>query len=239
MDIYAAFALFGVTIVGYWVISELFAVLFRITGLPDEKARFQVTSLLTGCGFTTRESEMFLVTRSRRRLARVTMLFGYVFNLTIVSAFINVFLSMRLTQVEHYLMGSLIPLSATVLIAVCMRVPVVRSWIDARLFRLAERVLRTGGANTIFLLDYIGQNVIAQVILHNIPDELKDVPLSQTGLKNRENILVMLVERGVSGAVPASADTVFRTDDRLTVFGPYEAICRVFNAIERFDEDYN
>ena len=55
MNIYLAFSLFALVILGYWVISELFAMLFRFTGLPDEKARFQVISLLSGCGFTTHE----------------------------------------------------------------------------------------------------------------------------------------------------------------------------------------
>ena len=58
MNIYLALSLFSLMILVYWVISELFAMLFRFTGLPDEKARFQVISLLTGCGFTTHESEL-------------------------------------------------------------------------------------------------------------------------------------------------------------------------------------
>ena len=93
MNIYVAATLFSILIILYGLISEVFTVLFRLIGLPEEKARFQVISLLTGCGFTTRESEMILSSRSRRRLARVTMLFGYVFNLTIVSAFVNIFSS--------------------------------------------------------------------------------------------------------------------------------------------------
>ena len=109
MHIYTALSLFSLTILIYWVITELFTILFRFTGLPDERARFQVISLLTGCGYTTKESEMFLSNRRRRRLARITMLFGYVFNITIVSAFINVFLSLKLSQVEHYYFGILIP----------------------------------------------------------------------------------------------------------------------------------
>ena len=60
MSIYAATSLFSMTILIYWVITELFTMLFRFTGLPDERARFQVISLLTGCGYTTKESEMFL-----------------------------------------------------------------------------------------------------------------------------------------------------------------------------------
>ena len=93
MNAYMALILFSIIILVYWIITELFTILFRFTGIPEEKARFQVISLLTGCGYTTRESEMVLSNKPRRRLARYTMLFGYVFNITVVSAFINVFLS--------------------------------------------------------------------------------------------------------------------------------------------------
>ena len=101
MNIHIALLLFSLIILLYWIISELFTFFFRLTGLPDERARFQVLSLLTGTGFTTRESEMVLASRRRRRLARVTMLFGYVFNITFVSAFINVFLTMKLATFER------------------------------------------------------------------------------------------------------------------------------------------
>lgn len=55
MDITLALLLFSLIILLYWVITELFTFFFRLTGLPAEKARFQVISLLTGTGFTTRE----------------------------------------------------------------------------------------------------------------------------------------------------------------------------------------
>ena len=53
-------------------------------------------------------------------------------------------------------------------------------------------------------------------------------------------------EVGRSGAVPgpagggqkaeaAGADTVFLPGDKLTVFGRYSAVCRVFGAEERFE----
>ena len=49
MNIYLALLLFSFIILLYWVITELFTFFFRLTGLPAEKARFQVISLLTGC----------------------------------------------------------------------------------------------------------------------------------------------------------------------------------------------
>ena len=48
MNIYIDFILFGLIILVYWIITELFTIFFRFTGLPAERARFQVISLLTG-----------------------------------------------------------------------------------------------------------------------------------------------------------------------------------------------
>ncbi len=48
MNIYLALTLFSLIILIYWVISELFTMLSRFTGVPDEKARFQVISLHCG-----------------------------------------------------------------------------------------------------------------------------------------------------------------------------------------------
>ncbi len=237
MNIYAAFSLFSIIILIYWVISELFTMLFRFTGLPDERARFQVMSLLTGCGFTTRESEMILSSRSRRRLARITMLFGYVFNITIVTAFINVFLSLKLTQVSHAFIGVLIPLGALIIILAFMRIHSVRAWGDALIERLAGRLLHQDSSNTVLLLDYIGQDSIALVTLRKIPEAMEGKPLSQTGLRSENNLLVMLVERPGKKAAPVSGDTVFSPGDKLTVFGNYDSIRRVFEARERFTEE--
>ena len=236
MNIYLAFSLFALIILGYWVISELFSLLFRFTGLPEEKARFQVISLLTGCGFTTHESELLLSTRSRRRLARLTMLFGYVLNLTIVSAFINVFFSLKVSELAADIISSIIPLSVVLFILAFIRVPKVRAWGDRLIEKLAGRIIHKDTANTVWLMDYIGEDTIAQVTLYEVPEELKGVPLSASGLKTEQNILVMLVEPKGGKAEPAGADTVFQPEDKLTVFGNYAAISRVFRARERFNE---
>lgn len=237
MEAYLALFLFSIIILVYWIITELFTILFRFTGLPDEKARFQVISLLTGCGYTTRESEMFLSSRRRRRLARITMLFGYVFNITIVTAFINVFLSLKLSQAEHYYFGILIPLAAVAIIFVFMRVPGIHAWVNGLLQRIAGRIVgHKDTFNTVLLLDYIGTDSIALLTINHIPEEYQGIPLAKTGLKAETGILVMLVEHTGEKAVPAGADTVFAVGDKLTVFGDYSAICKAFHARERFSD---
>ena len=220
------------------MITELFTFFFRLTGLPAEKARFQVISLLTGTGFTTRESEIILSSRRRRRLARITMLFGYVFNVTIVSAFINVFLSMKVSQVETQFFGFLIPMGTVALIFVFMRVPKVHAWGDNLLRRLADRVFnRQETFNAVMLVDNIGTESIVQVTLREIPEEYRGQSLAETGLRADTGIMVMLVKRQGGKPVPAGADTVFEPGDKLTVFGDYKTICKTFHAREHFADD--
>ena len=238
MDIYAALLLFSFIILLYWIISELFTFFFRLTGLPAERARFQVLSLLTGTGFTTRESEMVLGSRRRRRLARVTMLFGYVFNITIVSALVNVFLTMKLVTIERTYTGVLIPMGTIALIFVFMRVPKIHAWGENVLRHLADRALdRQETFNAVLLLDYIGTGSIAQVTLRHIPEEYQGLSLAQTRLRAETGIMVMLVEHRGAKPMPAHADTVFEIGDKLTVFGDYNAICKTFHAREHFSDD--
>ena len=237
MDLYMSLSLFSLIILIYWVITEFFTVLFRFTGLPDERARFQVISLLTGCGFTTKESEMILSNRRRRRLARVTMLFGYVFNITIVSAFINVFLSLKISQVEHLYLGILIPIGAVAIIFVFMRVPRVRAWGDGLMQRMVDRFfVGEEYFNTVLLLDYLGSETIAQVTLKHIPEQYRGQTLAQTGLRAGTGILVMLIERPGEKPHAPTADTVFCEGDKLTVFGDFAVIRSAFNAREHFGE---
>ena len=236
MNIYVSFTLFSLMILIYWIITELFTMFFRFTGLPDEKARFQVISLLTGCGFTTRESEMMITSRARRRLARMTMLFGYVFNITIVSAFINVFFSLKAAEVKSSLAGLMIPLSVIVLMIYIIRNGRVRSLVVSYIERIAGRILRLDADNTTYPVDYIGEDSIAVVTLRKVPEELCELPLSRSGLKSEHGILVLLIERPGEKAGPVYGDTVLNHGDKLTVFGNYDTIRAVFRAKELFSD---
>ena len=237
MDVFFALLLFSFVILVYWVIAELFTFFFRLTGLTAERARFQVTSLLTGTGFTTKESEIIMTSSRRRRLARATMLFGYVFTVTIVSALINVFLSMKSIQAENQMFILLIPLGIVALIFVFMRVPTVHAWGDRQLRRLADRIFdRKETFNAVLLIDSLGSESIAQVTLRQIPEEYNAVSLAETKLRAETGILVMLVEHPGGKPEAAHANTVFEPGDKLTVFGNYKTICRTFNAREHFSD---
>ncbi|MBR2000686.1 MAG: potassium transporter TrkA, partial [Firmicutes bacterium] len=81
-----ALLMFVLLIMFYIVIADIITIFFRLAGMTEEKARFQVISLLTNSGFTTQESEAVVNSKIRRRLATATMIFGYAFTVTILSA---------------------------------------------------------------------------------------------------------------------------------------------------------
>ena len=237
MNIYAAASLFAILILLYWVFSEVFTVLFRLIGLPEEKARFQVISLLTGTGFTTRESEMILSTRSRRRLARITVLFGYVFNITFVSTVVNVFLSAGAGGFGSSVLSMLIPLATLAAVLSLSRTREVRMWIDRRIERAADSFGSNRNANGVMRIDELGPQTIARVSIKTVPEDLDEKTLSQLALKPKWDILVLMVERADRTTENPTAKTVFRAGDRVTVCGDYRKICQVFQARERFSDN--
>ncbi len=238
MNLYAALALFALIVIIYWIITELFTILFRFTGIPDERARFQVISLLTGCGFTTHESETLLTSRSRRNMARIMMLFGYVFNITIVSTLVNVFLTFRETlQMQNFITSALVPLAIVIALFLIMRIKGVRKGIERVLEKLTLKALHRETLNRVTRMDYVGEDSIASVSLSQIPDAFAGKPLRDTGLKADYGILVMLVEHAGKKAAAAEADTVFEPGDKLMVFGNYKAICKAFEAREQVGDD--
>lgn len=237
MNIYAAASLFAVLILLYWVISEVFTVLFRLIGLPEEKARFQVISLLTGTGFTTRESEMILSTHSRRRLARNTMLFGYVFNITFVSVVVNVFLSVGVGGIGSSVLSMLIPLAAVTAVLVFAKTREVRVWLDRKIERAADKFGNNRNLNSVMRIDELGIQCICRVSLKFVPEDLEGKTLSQLALKPKRKILVLMVEHADRSNEDPGAKTVFLPGDRITVCGEYRQICRVFRARERFSDD--
>ena len=58
------------------VVVRIGAVALRLTGMPEEAARFQARSAFTGAGFTTSESEAIVNHPVRRRIVSTLMVVG-------------------------------------------------------------------------------------------------------------------------------------------------------------------
>lgn len=73
------------------VIVRVASTIMRLTGLPDNVARFQSLSAMTGTGFTTRKSELIVNYPIRRRVLMTLMLIGNLGLVSIVSTFVVTF----------------------------------------------------------------------------------------------------------------------------------------------------
>lgn len=92
----AALSIFVLMSLSVFVI-RLASVALRITGLPDDSARFQALSAFTGTGFTTREAESIVNYPVRRRIVGLLMIIG---NLGLVTVFATLVVSLVNTEGE-------------------------------------------------------------------------------------------------------------------------------------------
>ena len=92
----AAFSLLIVFAVSFFVV-RIAAVALRLTGLPEQNARFQAMSALTGTGYTTTEAEMIVNYPIRRKIIAWLMIFG---NLGIVSVLSTLMISFVRTDAD-------------------------------------------------------------------------------------------------------------------------------------------
>lgn len=74
------------------LVIEIGVILFHMTGLEKQIARYQVISMLTGTGYTTQESALIIDHPIRRRISGGLILFGY-FSLAVIISSIATLLS--------------------------------------------------------------------------------------------------------------------------------------------------
>ena len=224
--------LFALFIIVYIVISDIITIFFRLTGLTEEKARFQVISLLTNSGFTTRESEAIVSNKIRRRLARATMLFGYAFTVTIVSTTVNFFMTLGKGELRTMIFWIPLLLGVLFLFHLLRRSSYFKSIFDRWIEGIGSRIMFGKNSNPIVLMEDYGGMVAAHVYLSKVPAMLRDKPLSKSGLMAKYNILVMMVKTHNGEARQARADTVLQPEDIIIVLGSRKAIREVFERTE-------
>ena len=220
--------LFVLFIIVYIVISDIITIFFRLTGLTEEKARFQVISLLTNSGFTTRESEAVVSSKIRRRLARATMLFGYAFTVTIVSTTVNFFMTIGEGELRTLLIWVPILLGILLVFHLMRRSTYLKTKFDGLIESIGSRLMFGKNANPVVLVEDYGSMVAAHIYLQKVPEMLKGVPLKDTDIMARHNIMVMMVKNKNSEARQATADTVLKPNDIIMVLGKRKDILEVF-----------
>lgn len=220
-------------IIIYIVVVEIFTVLLRMTGVTADKARTQVISMLTSCGFTTNESELILSSRMRRRLAQVIMLCGHAFSVVIVSVLVNLFLSLNQSELRVLVLPTILVLGFMVVMLLVMCLKPVRTWFDQRIEKVSSRFIYGKSQNALVLVDTYRKRAMVEVLLEAVPEALSGVALSESRLKEDYDIQILLVTRHGEPVEPLNGKSVLMAGDALLLFGNHKNIRTVFTSPKR------
>lgn len=226
-----SFNVFFVIILGVFVVYNflvnLFMILFQITGLTKEKARFQVISLLTNSGFTTKESEAVTGHKMRRRLAVVVMITGNIFSILIVTLFINLVLSFDKTQIKDSIWIVLIAFASFLVLVIIIRLPFINKAIQNSIVKISNRIIKGKHKNAVTILDEFGDEAICKILVYSLPEILKDTCLADAMISKKYGINIMSLERN-NRVVKVKADTIIQPGDVILVYGKYINIRDLF-----------
>lgn len=213
----------------YLLICEIFTILFRLTGLTEETARFQVISMLTTCGFTTAESELVTSSRKRRKLAFITILFGYIFSVTIVSMVIIFF--MRLNDGYSFQLILKVVSAIIVLIIIwysLLKVNFVKNNFDKFISKIGIKAMFKNQHNPIMILGIFKSEVIAEVTITNLPEEFNNIQLKNSNIRVNYNLQILTIIRDGDETLSVNGDTILKNGDKVIVFGSLKNIKKLF-----------
>lgn len=225
----------------YLFLIRIFTVLFRITGLTNEKAKFQAISLLTSCGFTTSESEIIANDKARRKIAIIAMITGYGFSVIMVSLILNLLSSLNQSQTSATLKVIMIAAAVFIGVIIIFQLPFVKKFSERIIARIALRIIqRKNYDNTITILDNYGKDAICEVMINNLPEVFEDKKLSEIKLRDTYKINVLMIKRK-NKVVDITRNTIVQYHDVIVLFGPYQNIKDLFsinvNSIELVDSE--
>ncbi|AKN30737.1 potassium transporter TrkA [Clostridium carboxidivorans P7] len=214
---------FLLSIILFLLIVEIITVFFKLTGLSEEKSRFQVISLLTGSGFTTKEAELITQHPTRRRLAQILMILGYVGFLTGISFLVDIikhsmsiknlpiliifFIFMWLILREKLLIGYLDNLIEKIILKKYSK---YKS--PTKMYKLVTRAKGYGVYNIV-----IDEN-----------SGLVGVALKDSNLKPR-NMIILNIDKGNQFIGFPKRDYVLEKGDNILLYGKVEEILKTFH----------
>ena len=209
----------------YQIIIEVFSAIFRIEGIQIDKARFQIISIITGTGFTTSESELMLATKRRRKLTQIMILFSYIFNISIVTTIVNIFISYNNTTLLEFEIGAGLTAINIVLLISLNKSTRIRKTFDNIVKEIATKTEKRR-INPVSVYDYYGNKVIAEVTINNLNNKIKQLNLEK--LKKEFDIQLLVVKRGNIVISELNPDLKIEDNDILLVFGNLKRIKGLF-----------
>ncbi len=212
--------IFLVIFIMLWLLIEIIAIVMKLTGLELSKARFQIISILTHTGFTSRESELIVQHPTRRKIASILMVVSYVAQITLITLLFDV-----LTNATKDL------LSISIALTVVLVIIIIATQVDSlsrRFDRFAERLLKNkikkiNSNNRIDQLLNLSPEFSIYELIVDTDSFICRKTLRELHLKEHF-IQVLKIDRGSEMIDFPLADTQILAGDRMIVYGKIEAL---------------
>lgn len=211
----------------FLIIIDFFTILFRLTGMPIDKARFQVVSLLTSTGFTTKESEIVTQHPVRRRLAAWLMIFSYASTATIISFLIKILSNVVLNK--ESVSFTFISIIVFIVIVYAFQKSSLLERIEGYLERIIIRSRRWSAFfnnNALISISTKKGYGIFDIYLNDCSSIVGKTILN-SDLKDHE-IQVLSIDKGDKMINFPTVDYVFAKTDKVTVYGNIKNINKQF-----------
>ncbi len=211
--LYLLLPTFLVIIVSFLIVRGA-AIALMMTGMTEQRARFQALSAFSGTGFTTREAEIVVNHPQRRQIMIWLMILG---NAGIVTVIVSATSSIVVSE------GFQIPITILVLIAgiylvykLVSRQGLVRRWekfIENRILKL-----RTFGDTTTEDLFLLMQEFGLMRVIVTENSLLLDRSFLEEALKEN-TLFIQGIERGNRWISLPKADEILEIGDRVIIYG--------------------
>ncbi|MGL4450355.1 MAG: TrkA C-terminal domain-containing protein [Sarcina sp.] len=212
------------------IVINIFAILFRLTGVPMEKAKFQVISLLTSTGFTTKESEIITQHPLRRKIASWLMIFSYLSTAILISFILRI-ISSGLDNAKSLSItgGFIVGFAIIVLLIMRSSIPEKVELFIERIILKSTRWHALHEDKIINVFQRKGYGIYEIYI--GKTNYLLGKSIIESGLKDLE-IEILCIDHGDKLINFPSPDYIFNVNDRITVYGNIKNIHNKFNYIK-------
>lgn len=224
------------SIVGiYLAVIEIFTVLLRITGLSQETASFQAVSLLTGCGYTTSESENVLNTKQRRQVAKWAMLFGYMFAVVLATSIINVIMQITKVGSEADTKNLILVVLLPVILVLLFRLKKVRAFVDNQIKKSVESVfMQKYLVNPFYILEMYGDEAICELLVTHVPKDLENKTIIESEVRNKYGMnYISIIRKNTQREIDPYVD-IIKENDRVIIYCKPDTIKKVFKSTVEF-----
>lgn len=203
------------------IFIEISIITLKITGMTREKASFQVISLLTSTGFTTKESELITQHPVRRKVAKRIMMFKYFCSIIGTATLFNVYVNALATKItlEQVLIWVLM---LSLVIAILRNKWIIKKidfFVEKQIIRQSDHNKRKYKAHDMLKATDFG---IVDIVLDEgsylVGKSLRDSQLKQ------QYIQILQIDKGDSQHPFPKPEYIFELGDKLIVYGKFTSI---------------